>query len=446
MSPLGRHGVHVDRAVRVRHAVRVVIHVRDWRSVSSSSSAAAAATARSRRQVEPVVARVELATSSAAKSRRLSSVSRFCCLKPISSGEPPRALAHEHDVVGVVHHRLRHGRRRGDVFERADRAGPLRGSVHARSRRAAPRRPRWAARPAPRLVVRVELHDVDAGHDRVERIGARAEHVPRHLDALLSLADPSSMPLAAEMITGRDAGAADGARRGPVDDRRDHRLGAGEAGQREPGRGRGTAPRKSRREIDTKLPPEMDVWLRNLTTFRGRIREGGPLAGGARATRFSHRVRVPCDDHATFRRACVANLFRDVQVVIGAGLQRCSLNRRSSCASRAGRNGGDRAMLVTGTTRPYGRIVPGNARRRPARTLALVAPLGEADLREQHDPLMSPILWDLATSRPSSNCGSRATSMATSGSWRCRGCTTRSSIPAPRGPRCRCPRSPACSP
>lgn len=30
-----------------------------------------------------------------------------------------------------------------------------------------------------------------------------------------------------------------------------------------------------------------------------------------------------------------------------------------------------------------------------ARTLALIAPLSEADLREQHDALMSPVLWDL---------------------------------------------------
>ncbi|OYV72551.1 MAG: hypothetical protein B7Z72_04505, partial [Gemmatimonadetes bacterium 21-71-4] len=30
-----------------------------------------------------------------------------------------------------------------------------------------------------------------------------------------------------------------------------------------------------------------------------------------------------------------------------------------------------------------------------ARTLALIAPLDEADLRRQHDPLMGPILWDL---------------------------------------------------
>src|ERR671932_1678139 len=30
-----------------------------------------------------------------------------------------------------------------------------------------------------------------------------------------------------------------------------------------------------------------------------------------------------------------------------------------------------------------------------ARTLLLVAPLSDEDLRRQHDPLMSPILWDL---------------------------------------------------
>src|SRR6476620_2831576 len=29
------------------------------------------------------------------------------------------------------------------------------------------------------------------------------------------------------------------------------------------------------------------------------------------------------------------------------------------------------------------------------RTLALIAPLAEGELRLQHDPLMSPILWDL---------------------------------------------------
>ncbi len=52
-------------------------------------------------------------------------------------------------------------------------------------------------------------------------------------------------------------------------------------------------------------------------------------------------------------------------------------------------------MLMTGTqnrTAASCRAMLDDAR---ARTLALVAPLSEADLRTQHDPLMSPILWDL---------------------------------------------------
>ncbi len=52
-------------------------------------------------------------------------------------------------------------------------------------------------------------------------------------------------------------------------------------------------------------------------------------------------------------------------------------------------------MLLTGTPRRTAescRVMLEDARQR---TLALVAPLGDADLRMQHDPLMSPILWDL---------------------------------------------------
>src|SRR5688572_10674881 len=77
--------------------------------------------------------------------------------------EPFRVVADEQDVVGVIHDRLRHQRRRGDPFEARDRPG-------------APRRPVHAARvqldhavlvrqsaEADALVVGVELLDVDAG-------------------------------------------------------------------------------------------------------------------------------------------------------------------------------------------------------------------------------------------------------------------------------------------
>ncbi|MGH7689663.1 MAG: ergothioneine biosynthesis protein EgtB [Gemmatimonadaceae bacterium] len=52
-------------------------------------------------------------------------------------------------------------------------------------------------------------------------------------------------------------------------------------------------------------------------------------------------------------------------------------------------------MLLTGThhrTAASCRVMLHDARER---TLALIEPLGEPDLRRQHDPLMSPILWDL---------------------------------------------------
>jgi hypothetical protein len=72
----------------------------------------------------------------------------------------PRHRAHEHDVIGVVHHRLRHERRRRDVLERRDRAGALRRTVHhARVELHDAVRIRQAAQPD-RLILRIELLDV----------------------------------------------------------------------------------------------------------------------------------------------------------------------------------------------------------------------------------------------------------------------------------------------
>lgn len=47
------------------------------------------------------------------------------------------------------------------------------------------------------------------------------------------------------------------------------------------------------------------------------------------------------------------------------------------------------------TLRPSKNEIAGRLTEARARTLLLVAPLSESDLRHQHDPLMSPILWDL---------------------------------------------------
>lgn len=52
-------------------------------------------------------------------------------------------------------------------------------------------------------------------------------------------------------------------------------------------------------------------------------------------------------------------------------------------------------MLLTGTHHDTAQSCHALLEDARARTLALIAPLGEADLRAQHDPLMSPIIWDL---------------------------------------------------
>ena len=69
------------------------------------------------------------------------------------------------------------------------------------------------------------------------------------------------------------------------------------------------------------------------------------------------------------------------------------------------------------------------------RTLALLEPLGDDDLRRQHSALMSPLVWDLAhvgnyediwLLRGLGHEGGGATT-----------CTTPSGIPGPTGPGCR---------
>ena len=53
-------------------------------------------------------------------------------------------------------------------------------------------------------------------------------------------------------------------------------------------------------------------------------------------------------------------------------------------------------MTVTATPRPVAHLsVSGELQEARARTFLLLGPLSDEDLRTQHDPLMSPILWDL---------------------------------------------------
>ena len=79
-----------------------------------------------------------------------------------------------------------------------------------------------------------------------------------------------------------------------------------------------------------------------------------------------------------------------------------------------------------------------------ARTLLLAAPLSDDDLRAQHDPLMSPILWDLGHIAHFEELWlTRNLDGPDRVRARCRGCTIRSSIRAALAARCpfRCWRS-----
>ena len=100
---------------------------------------------------------------------------------------------------------------------------------------------------------------------------------------------------------------------------------------------------------------------------------------------------------------------------------------------------------MTGTA-VSGRVDPGaiaaELQEARARTFLLVAPLSDEDLHLQHDPLMSPIIWDLGHIAHFESFGSPRTSTDRSSSSRCRGCTTPSSILAAPGASWPCPESP----
>ncbi len=152
-----RPGVHVDRAGVERHGARIDV-------------------------VPPRVARVERRPP--AQPRLARGLGEEVLRREAElEREAPCVLADEQHVVGVVHHRLRHERRGGDVLEAGHRAGPLRRPVHhARVELHDPFGVRQPAEPD-RGVLGIELLDVDAGDDRVERIAAREEQLAGLRDA-----------------------------------------------------------------------------------------------------------------------------------------------------------------------------------------------------------------------------------------------------------------------
>lgn len=83
-----------------------------------------------------------------------------------------RILPHQQVMVGVLQHRLGHQRRRAHAFQRRHRARALAGAVHhggvQRHHAVGVRQ----AAVADAVVLRVQLVEVDAGDDGVERVGA----------------------------------------------------------------------------------------------------------------------------------------------------------------------------------------------------------------------------------------------------------------------------------
>ena len=195
--PVGVHAAHVDRAARpVDHDVVLVI--------------------------QPVVVRTELGPPAQPVLAAFFG-QQVLFLEAHVQGEALRAFADQHDVIGVIHDRLGHQRRRGDVLQRGDRTRPPGGSVHdGRVQGDDAVGIRTAAQPH-RLVIGIQLLDVDAGNDRVERVGLVLRH---HLVGLRDTADSVTRG----DYRGRRGRGMIAGKRGGVGLR-----GRGEAGQRESG-------------------------------------------------------------------------------------------------------------------------------------------------------------------------------------------------------------------
>ena len=108
-------------------------------------------------------------------------------LEPHRFGKLCGTSADQHDMVGIVHHRLGHQRRRSDPFDGGHRARPAGWTVHARGVELNHALfVRQAAQPH-RLIRRIELHQVHAGDRRVERVFPREHLVVGDLYALYAV-------------------------------------------------------------------------------------------------------------------------------------------------------------------------------------------------------------------------------------------------------------------
>ncbi len=127
--------------------------------------------------VEPVVVGVEAGLPAQPGAAALLG-QELSLLEAQPEGESLRSVAHQEDVVGVVHHRLGDERRRGEPLERRHRSGAPGGAVHAGGVELYHAVLVGQPAEAHGNVVGIELHQVDAGDRGVEGVGSVVGHEP----------------------------------------------------------------------------------------------------------------------------------------------------------------------------------------------------------------------------------------------------------------------------
>ena len=106
-------------------------------------------------------------------------------------------------VIGVVHHRLGHQRRRPHALEAGHRAGALLRAVHARGVELDDTVGVGEGAVADAGLERIELGNVDAGDERVENVLAFGDQPERPLTAFSGPPFVNSMPEWSATTTGR---------------------------------------------------------------------------------------------------------------------------------------------------------------------------------------------------------------------------------------------------
>src|SRR5258705_3725612 len=126
--------------------------------------------------IQVIVGRAEIGAPAEPRLARMLGQQVFF-LEAERQGEPLGSLADQEDVRRVLEDQLRHFRGRLDILERADRTRALRRTVHARGFELYDTRRVRQAAITDGVIVGIELLDLHALDDRVERVGALHEQV-----------------------------------------------------------------------------------------------------------------------------------------------------------------------------------------------------------------------------------------------------------------------------